>query len=52
MTTGWPTAPSVRIMGILNITPDSFSDGGNNFALDAALTQADELVAAGADIYR
>ena len=39
-----------RIMGILNVTPDSFSDGGRFLAHEAALDQARELVAAGADI--
>lgn len=38
------------IMGILNVTPDSFSDGGRYQSVDAALTRAAELVAAGADI--
>jgi dihydropteroate synthase len=38
------------IMGILNVTPDSFSDGGRFQALDSALAQAKKLVAAGADI--
>ncbi len=38
------------LMGILNVTPDSFSDGGDFSSLDAALTQAQALVAAGADI--
>jgi dihydropteroate synthase len=38
------------IMGILNVTPDSFSDGGRFQALDAALSQARKLVAGGADI--
>jgi dihydropteroate synthase len=38
------------IMGILNVTPDSFSDGGRFQALDAALGQAHMLVAGGADI--
>jgi len=37
-------------MGILNRTPDSFYDKGATFTLDALLTRADELVAAGADI--
>ena len=27
-------------MGVLNVTPDSFSDGGNHMELDAALEQA------------
>ena len=39
-----------RIMGILNITPDSFSDGGNFFSCDDALNHAEHLVAEGADI--
>ena len=38
------------IMGILNVTPDSFSDGGRFDDLDAALAQAKKLVADGADI--
>ncbi|MDQ7092809.1 dihydropteroate synthase [Desulfosporosinus sp. PR] len=38
------------IMGILNITPDSFSDGGRFFNLEAALAQAERLVEEGADI--
>ncbi|MEF8792254.1 dihydropteroate synthase [Thiohalorhabdus sp.] len=39
-----------RIMGILNVTPDSFSDGGRFFDREAAAAHAQELVAAGADI--
>jgi len=38
------------IMGILNITPDSFSDGGDFFDLDKALEHARKLVRDGADI--
>jgi dihydropteroate synthase len=38
------------IMGILNVTPDSFSDGGRFNAPDRALEQARKLVADGADI--
>lgn len=38
------------IMGILNVTPDSFSDGGKFQNLDAALRHAEEMVADGADI--
>jgi dihydropteroate synthase len=38
------------IMGILNVTPDSFSDGGRFDSRDAALAQAKAMVAAGADI--
>ncbi len=36
-----------RVMGILNVTPDSFSDGGLHLAVDAAVTHARDLVAAG-----
>ncbi len=38
------------LMGVLNVTPDSFSDGGEFNTLDAALLQAQQLVTAGADI--
>ena len=38
------------IMGILNVTPDSFSDGGQFNSLDNAIEQAHLLVEAGADI--
>jgi dihydropteroate synthase len=38
------------IMGILNVTPDSFSDGGKFNTTTAALIQAEAMVAAGADI--
>jgi len=37
-------------MGIVNVTPDSFSDGGRYTRLDAALIHARALIAAGADI--
>lgn len=39
-----------RVMGILNVTPDSFSDGGAHFSGDAALGHASAMAAAGADI--
>jgi dihydropteroate synthase len=39
-----------RVMGVLNITPDSFSDAGRYLAADAALAQARALITAGADI--
>jgi dihydropteroate synthase len=38
------------IMGILNITPDSFSDGGEYLAVEAAVSRAKQMVAEGADI--
>ncbi len=39
-----------RVMGILNVTPDSFSDGGRFLALEAALDQARAMAAAGAAV--
>ena len=38
------------VMGVLNVTPDSFSDGGKFFAPHEALQQACKMVAAGAEI--
>ena len=38
------------VMGVLNITPDSFSDGGQTLALDAALHRAEAMVTAGAAV--
>ena len=37
-------------MGILNVTPDSFSDGGKYSNIDAALKHTEEMIAEGADI--
>jgi len=45
-----PHLPLVSIMGIVNVTPDSFSDGGRFLDPDAALDQASELIAAGASV--
>ncbi len=39
-----------RILGILNVTPDSFSDGGDFFSVDAAVARAEQMVAEGADV--
>ncbi|WP_026068304.1 dihydropteroate synthase [Halomonas smyrnensis] len=39
-----------RVMGILNVTPDSFSDGGRHNALDDALRRAEQMLAEGAAI--
>lgn len=39
-----------KIMGILNVTPDSFSDGGEFNNLDAALKRVEEMIQEGADI--
>ncbi|MCS0501044.1 dihydropteroate synthase [Ancylobacter mangrovi] len=38
------------VMGILNVTPDSFSDGGRSARLDDAVANAERMVAEGADI--
>ena len=38
------------IMGVLNITPDSFSDGGAYFSVENAVSHARQMVEAGADI--
>ncbi|RII85122.1 dihydropteroate synthase, partial [Clavibacter michiganensis] len=47
-----PSSPAARtlVMGILNATPDSFSDGGRHLALGDALAHARRMVAAGADL--
>jgi dihydropteroate synthase len=42
--------PRPAVMGILNVTPDSFSDGGQFIAPDRALSQARRMIAEGADI--
>jgi dihydropteroate synthase len=42
--------PYPAVMGILNITPDSFSDGGHFIAPERALAQARRMIADGADI--
>ena len=38
------------VMGVLNVTPDSFSDGGRFANVDAALRRAEEMIAEGVDI--
>ena len=40
----------VKIVGILNVTPDSFSDGGKFNSLDGALTHLKKMIAEGADV--
>ena len=42
--------PRTRIMGVINVTPDSFSDGGKFLTYDDAVTQGRKLAAEGADI--
>lgn len=46
----YPWETGTAIMGILNVTPDSFHDGGEYNQQEAALTQATSMVEAGADI--
>lgn len=38
------------VMGVLNVTPDSFSDGGQFFAFERAIEQAERMISEGADI--
>ena len=38
------------VMGILNVTPDSFSDGGSYTSIDKAMEQAEKMIQQGADI--
>ena len=45
-----PIGQRTLVMGVLNVTPDSFSDGGQFFSLDKALAHAEQLIAEGADI--
>ena len=42
--------PRTLVMGVLNVTPDSFSDGGLAFDADRAVARALEIEAAGADL--
>jgi dihydropteroate synthase len=42
--------PAPAVMGVLNVTPDSFSDGGQFLSPDRALAQAQRMIADGADI--
>ena len=45
-----PTHHRVRVMGIVNVTPDSFSDGGRFLAPERAIAHGRELAADGADL--
>jgi len=45
-----PIGERTLIMGILNVTPDSFSDGGQFVSLDSALAHAEQMISEGADI--
>ncbi len=46
----WPRGNAIHIMAIVNVTPDSFSDGGHFYARDAALRHAEQMLQEGADI--
>lgn len=46
----WQLPPGGAVMGILNVTPDSFSDGGLHADVEAALAHARQMQAAGADM--
>ena len=43
-------AERTLVMGILNVTPDSFSDGGEHYTANDALAHAQRMIAQGADI--
>ena len=45
-----PYGERTLVMGVLNITPDSFSDGGKFYSTESAVEHALEMIAAGADI--
>ena len=45
-----PIGERTLIMGVLNVTPDSFSDGNQFLSLDKALAHAEQMIAEGADI--
>jgi len=47
---GLPAADRCLVMGVVNVTPDSFSDGGQWYGADAAIAHGLDLVAQGADI--
>ena len=47
---GWSCGEETGIMGIINVTPDSFSDGGKYANVEAAVMRAKQMVADGADI--
>jgi dihydropteroate synthase len=47
----WPSkSQRPTIFGILNVTPDSFSDGGNFISTESAIAQADRMISEGADV--
>ncbi|AKH97204.1 dihydropteroate synthase [Halanaeroarchaeum sulfurireducens] len=48
--TAYPWETGTAVMGILNVTPDSFHDGGLYETTEAAVERAEEMIAAGVDI--
>ncbi|XP_042520816.1 folate synthesis bifunctional protein, mitochondrial-like [Macadamia integrifolia] len=46
----WDWSERTHVMGVLNLTPDSFSDGGKFLSVDAAVSQVRLMVSEGADI--
>ena len=42
--------PRTLVMGILNVTPDSFADGGKHFDFESAIVRGKEMIAEGVDI--
>src|SRR5258708_16908590 len=47
---GLPAPGRCLVMGVVNVTPDSFSDGGSYFDPEKAIAHGHELVAEGADL--
>src|SRR5437667_4712999 len=45
-----PYGERTLVMAVLNITPDSFSDGGEFFSLDSAIAHAEQMIVEGADL--
>ncbi|HEX9543753.1 MAG TPA: dihydropteroate synthase, partial [Pyrinomonadaceae bacterium] len=45
-----PIGDRTLVMGVLNVTPDSFSDGGEFLSPDKAFARAEQMIAEGADI--
>src|SRR5438552_14237475 len=45
-----PYSERTLVMGILNVTPDSFSDGGRFCSFDHAISHAEQMIEEGADI--
>ena len=45
-----PYGERTLVMGVLNVTPDSFSDGGEFFSLERAVAHAEQMIAEAADI--